>query len=413
MNASVRVDHALVAVESRHRVHLMLELAAPAVATTRAPLALALVLDRSGSMAGGKIETARRCASWLVRRLAPDDRLALVDFDDRVRLLAPLGPPDAARLGAAIASIHPRGSTNLSGGWLKGVEALNGAPEHARKVLLLTDGLANEGVADRGTLAQLARSWRAAGVGTATIGLGDDFDEELLTAMADAGGGNAHYAPNADAAPGIFARELDGLAQLVAQNLSVELRPAAPAGVVSVLNDFPAVPVAGGVQLHLGDVVAGERVRVVAELDVPHIARLGAVPVCDLVVRYVGLGDDVAHHELTLPVVVNAVSAAEAAAAAPDAGVREHVMVLRAARARDEAVRRADDADWGGARDALGAVADELRACAPRGAAGDALRAEAAALDVEIADVAADRWSPATRKRLHYEAHGRKRGRPE
>lgn len=413
MQASVRVDHALVAVEGEHHVHLMLELVVPSTPTARAPLALALVLDRSGSMAGRKLETARRCASWLVRRLAPEDRLALVDFDDHVRLLAPLGPPERARLEPAIAMIREGGSTNLSGGWLKGVEALRDVPGPARKVLLLTDGLANQGVTDRETLAQLAHSASSAGVGTATIGLGEDFDEELLTAMADAGGGNAHYAPSADAAPGIFARELAGLAHLAAQNLSVELRPADPVRVVGVLNDYPAVPVPGGIQLQLGDVIAGERLRVVAELEIPHLAGLGPARVCDLVVRYVGLGDDVAHHELTLPVVVNAVSAAEAAGAVPDAEVREQVMVLRAARARDEAVRRADEGDWEGARASLGSVAVELRACAPQGPAGGALRAEADALDREADDVAADRWSSASRKRLHYRSHSSKRGRSE
>lgn len=413
MQASVRLDHALVAVEGEHHVHLMLELVVPAAPADRAPLALALVLDRSGSMAGLKLETARRCASWLVQRLAPEDRLALIDFDDRVRLLAPLGPPERARLEPAIAAMRAGGSTNLSGGWLKGVEALRDAPGPARKVLLLTDGHANQGVTDPATLAQLARSATGSGVGTATIGLGDDFDEELLTAMADAGGGNAHYAPTADAAPGIFARELTGLARLAAQNLSVELRPAEPVRVLGVLNDFPAVAVSGGIQLQLGDVIAGERLRVVAELQIPHVAGLGPARVCDLVVRYVGLGDDVTHHEVTLPVVVNAVSAAEAAAVAPDAEVREQVMVLRAARARDEAVRRADDADWEGARASLGSAAIELRACAPEGSAGDALRAEADSLEREAGDVAADLWSPASRKRLHYRSHSSKRGRSE
>jgi len=191
MQASVRLDHALVAVESEHHVHLMLDLLVPDAPAERAPLALALVIDRSGSMAGPKLETARRCASWLVGRLSGQDRLALVDFDDRVRLLAPLGPPEPSRLGPAIAAIQEGGTTNLSGGWLKGLEQLRGSSEPARKILLLTDGHANQGITDRARLAELARSAHALGVGTATIGMGADFDEERLTAMADAGGGNA------------------------------------------------------------------------------------------------------------------------------------------------------------------------------------------------------------------------------
>src|SRR5205823_1171648 len=127
----------------------------------------------------------------------------------------------AAPIGEALATITPGGSTNLSGGWLKGLEQLRSAPaDSARKVLLLTDGIANVGIIDRGALAALAGSAQADGIGTTTIGFGEDFDEDLLTAMADAGGGNAHWAETPDAAPGIFATEFDGLTRLVAQNVS-------------------------------------------------------------------------------------------------------------------------------------------------------------------------------------------------
>ena len=85
-----------------------------------------------------------------------------------------------------------------------------------------------------------------------------DFDEELLTSMADAGGGNAHYAETADAAPAIFSRELDGLTQVAAQNVSVEIRPNAHVQVLGILNDYPSTPVPGGVQIALGDAYAGE-----------------------------------------------------------------------------------------------------------------------------------------------------------
>ena len=122
-------------------------------AAERVPLQLALVVDRSGSMAGPKLAYAKRCASWLAGRLRPADRLALVDYDDRVRLLAPLAPVDHAALARAIDSIHARGSTNLSGGWLKGFEELQrGDAAAVRKVLLLTDGLANQGITDPATL---------------------------------------------------------------------------------------------------------------------------------------------------------------------------------------------------------------------------------------------------------------------
>ena len=103
------------------------------------------------------------------------------------RLLAPLAPVQEAPLRAAIAGLRPGGSTNLSGGWLRGLEQLR--PGGGGKVLLLTDGVANAGITDPGALAELARSAAREGVGTTTIGFGADFDEQLLTALADAGGG--------------------------------------------------------------------------------------------------------------------------------------------------------------------------------------------------------------------------------
>jgi hypothetical protein len=152
-------------------------------------------------------------------------------------------------------TIRSGGQTNLSGGWLKGVEELGrSAGEGPRKVLLLTDGVANVGVTDPGSLVEMTRvQAETSDVGTTTIGFGEDFDEDLLTAMADAGRGNAHYAPTPDAAPAIFAIECEGLMSLVAQNVPVEIRMSEDVAFLGLLNEFPTVAVPGGVQVSLGD----------------------------------------------------------------------------------------------------------------------------------------------------------------
>jgi Ca-activated chloride channel homolog len=121
LGASVRIDHQLLAVESEHRVHCLLELTAPEAPTAeRRRLHLALVIDWSGSMAGDKLETAKASAASLARRLAPTDRLAVVTYDDEVRLdlsLTEVGH-DQQQLEQALHRIQPGGMTNLSGGWL-------------------------------------------------------------------------------------------------------------------------------------------------------------------------------------------------------------------------------------------------------------------------------------------------------
>jgi Ca-activated chloride channel homolog len=403
MEATVRLDHQLLAVEAEHDVHVMLELAAPEAAPAeRPPLNVALVLDRSGSMTGPKLDYARRSAAWLVSRLADSDRLALVDFDDRVRLLCPLGECRDGRAAHALAHIRAGGSTNLSGGWLRGVEELRRAPGgEPRKLLLLTDGQANVGIVDPAQLVGMAGAAGRDGIGTTTIGYGQDFDEDLLTAMADAGRGNAHHAPTADAAPAIFAQEVEGLTSLVAQNVTVEVRPSAEVEVLSVLNEYPQVAVPGGVQLELGDAYAGEHRRIVLALHVPRLAELGVARIAELVVHYVSVGDEVAERTLTVPVAVNLVSADEAAAAGADLEVREEVLVLEAARARDEAVRLADEGDYDAAQQVLAATDSDLRAAG--------MHAEADTLDAGLVSPAA--YSPISRKALRYESTERRRRR--
>ena len=404
MQAQIKLDHQLLAVEGEHDVHAMLELTLPQAdgAVARPPLRLALVLDRSGSMSGHKLAVAKRCAAWLVSRLRPVDELALVSYDDEVRLITPLAPVQEGPLRAAIAALRPGGSTNLSGGWLRGLEQLRGA---GGKILLLTDGIANVGITDGGALAELARTGSREGVGTTTIGFGADFDEELLTALADAGGGNAHWAATPDEAPAIFSSELEGLTSVAAQNVSVELRPGPHVEVLGVLNEYPQVPVAGGIQLELGDAYAGETRRIVFALHVPHLAALGPASVAELVLRWVSVGEQIAQHELSVPVLVNAVSAEEAAAIAPNPEVSEQVLVLKAARARDEAIRLADQGENEQALRVISEVSRELRL--------NGLDEEAGALEQNLPLLDADAYSasPANRKRLHYESHQRRRRR--
>ena len=400
MRAKIRLEHDLVAVEGEHDVHAMLEISVPEpeVDRPRAPLALALVIDRSGSMGGEKLAYAKRSAEWLAGRLHADDRLALVDYDGEVRLLAPLAPVGAG-LTHALRAIQAGGQTNLSGGWLKGLEQLRGA-QGTRKILLLTDGLANVGITDTPTLVRLAGRAGSEGVGTTTIGFGRGFNEDLLTAMADAAGGNAHYAESADAAPGIFAEEFDDLTRLAAQNVSVEIRPAAAVEMLGVLNEYPQVVVPGGVQISVGDAYAGEQRRIVFTLHVPALSALGVESIAEVVLRYVSVGEAVEQHELTIPIVINRVSADEAAGRQPDLQVREEVLVLTAARARDEAIRLADAGLLLEGRELLLNTAQTLRA------SGLPLQADMLAREAPTLDA----YDPTVRKRLRYQSQRQRRG---
>ena len=407
MDVRARFEHQLLAVETEHRVHCMLELAAPPapVGKTRPPLHLALVLDRSGSMAGHKLEVVRECAAFLVRRLAPTDELALVTYDSDVDLVAPLAPVDKATLLPRIAQIGSGGQTNLSGGWLKGVEELGRASgDGPRKVLLLTDGLANVGVTEPAALIAMTRSaLEASNVGTSTIGFGADFSEDLLTAMSDAGRGSSHFAETPDAAPGIFAQEFEDLISLVAQNVSVEIRPTEEVELVGVLNAFPAVQVPGGIQLQLGDAYAEETRRLVFELHLPSVPALGVRPVAEIVLRYTSIGEEIAQHEVTMPLVVNLVSADEAAAAGADNEVTEEIVVLKSTRAQEEAREHADRGEFDAARKLLGEAAEDPRKIAPASAKADELLEQAERLEFHSTSMSQAMYSKTSRKQMLYE----------
>ena len=340
-----------------------------------------------------------RSAEWLASRLHADDLLAIVDYDDEVRVIVPLAPvtPHHAQ---RLRSIQPGGQTNLSGGWLKGLEQLQRG-EGVRKILLLTDGLANVGITDTPTLVRLAAGACGDGIGTTTIGFGDGFNEDLLTAMADAGGGNGHYAETADAAPAIFAEEFDDLTRLVAQNVSAEIRPEPAGRVRRRPQRVPARPRAA----------AGSRSRSATRTQ----ARRGgsssrctcrrwpssvSSKVAEVVLRYVAVGDQVEQHELTIPIVVNRVSADEAAAAAPDLQVHEEVLVLTAARARDEAIRLADAGRFEEGQQVLHSTVTTLRDAG--------LSEQADLLAPEIA--ALESYDPSVRKRLRFQSQRQRRG---
>ena len=172
------------------------------------------------------------------------------------------------------------------------------------------------------------------------------------------------------------------------------------------------MPVAGGLQAQLGDAYAEERRRVVFELAVPKLETLGVVTVAEVVVRYVSLGERIEAHELRLPVTVNAVSADEAAAAGPDAGVVEEIVVLKSARAQREAREHAERGEFDSARKLLTEAVEDLRKVAPSSARADELLAQAKETARFARSMRRGPYDEATKKHLRYSEWQRNRGRP-
>src|ERR1043166_136110 len=194
---SVRTDRSLIREAGSSTRYVLARIVAPAATERghRTPVNVSLVLDRSGSMADArKFTLAREAVESALRMLRPEDRFSLVVYDTEIDVLwrSGLATEEAKRTALrALSDIAPRDNTDLAAGWLRGCEQVAEFLDRERvsRCLLLTDGLANHGICDRGTLAEHASGLRSRGVTTSTFGVGADFDERLLRDMAHSGGG--------------------------------------------------------------------------------------------------------------------------------------------------------------------------------------------------------------------------------
>jgi len=197
--------------------------AAPGERAARTPLSIALVIDRSGSMTGDKLEAAKACARDVVQRLQPDDEVCLVIYDTEADLLMPLCSAGEARqsIDTLLDAFSARGGTDLHAGWLRGAQQVAGSTGPARlcRVILLSDGQANHGDTDEDSICTQVRQLAQVGVTTTTVGLGEGFNENLMTAMAVAGQGNALYGERAEDLAEAFDAEIGLLANLAWRNL--------------------------------------------------------------------------------------------------------------------------------------------------------------------------------------------------
>jgi len=188
----------------------------------RKPLDLSMVIDRSGSMAGqGKLNYAKQASKKLVDMLKRTDGLSVVEYDDRVTVVWPHTRLENPRLvREIIEGLYPRGSTNLAGGMMKGISQLERAERYnsIKRVLLLSDGLANQGITDPREIARIASQARAKGIAVSTIGLGNDYDENLMQALAESGGGKYYYIEHPNQIAEIYKEELNILFTMVNRN---------------------------------------------------------------------------------------------------------------------------------------------------------------------------------------------------
>jgi Ca-activated chloride channel family protein len=223
----VELDRTVLPADTPERtiIKVSLEGARLARPESRPPVNLALVIDRSGSMSGQKIAKAREAALEALDRLAADDYVSVIVFSSGARTLVPAQRVgDGREIAQAIRTITADGDTALYAGVNQGAAELRKHLDEKRyvpRLLLLSDGQANQGPSTPDDLGRLGAGLLKEGISVTTVGLGLDFNEDLMTQLARRSDGNNYFVENSADLPRIFKTELGDVLNVVARMATI------------------------------------------------------------------------------------------------------------------------------------------------------------------------------------------------
>lgn len=267
-------------------LHILIRIIAPTLpdAEKRPPLNVALVIDRSGSMGDAKkLDYAIRAGKEVVRILGPEDKLALVTYDDTVIVNSPLAHlKNKDALNKMIDALQPGGYTFLSGGLEAGLKQL--ADKNltgVRRVILLSDGLANKGVTDVAGIGKIGGSARDKGTTISTMGLGRDYDENLMQQLAQRGGGQYSYVRDSEDLPGFFRQELALAAQTAVRGLTLRITPVPGVKNISVYG-YTTKTEGKDTLVEMSDLASGEERQIMLRMTMAPEASAVAANLADL-----------------------------------------------------------------------------------------------------------------------------------
>lgn len=252
-------------------VKVTLDAPPPPSRTERPPVNLCIVLDRSGSMSGQKIEKAKEAAIEALRRLSAGDLFSLVVYDHNVDTIIPA--QSAARsewIESRIRSIYTGGNTALFGGVSQGASEIrkNLDSRYIHRIILLSDGLANVGPSAPEDLGRLGAALIKEGISVTTIGVGTDYNEDLMTRLSQNSDGNSYFVESSRDLPRIFTAELGDVLNVVAKQVNVYID--CPNGVepVRIIGRDGRIK-NGTVELSLNQLYGGQEKYALVEVRVP------------------------------------------------------------------------------------------------------------------------------------------------
>lgn len=262
--------------EKNSQVYLSLDLTAgepERVERERTPMNLSIVVDRSGSMSSdNKLGYVKEAVNYILDELNYDDYVSIVTYDDYVDVLQKSSQMESSYdLKSKVNRLESGGYTNLSGGMLEGFDQVKGTFRrgYVNRVLLLSDGIANRGITEIYKLKDIVRDMNnKEGIVLSTFGVGSDFNENLMSTIADYGRGNYYFINSPDRIPRIFAEELRGIKSLAGQDTKVKVKFPSRYFALNKVFGYPYEVEGDEVVIDFKDVFAGEKKSVMLKFDV-------------------------------------------------------------------------------------------------------------------------------------------------
>ncbi len=237
----------------------------------RPPANVAIVIDKSGSMSGERIERAKEAAIMAVNGLNANDIVAIIAFDNTIEVVTPATKvTDKALISQAIRNIRVAGGTGLFAGVSKGAFEVRKFFDKNRvnRVILLSDGQANIGPSSPAELGQLGSMLAREGISVTTIGLGADYNEDLMTQLAANSDGNHAFVENSRDLPRIFQREFGDVGSVVAQEVEIIIRLKRGMRPLRILGREGEI-MDGVVRLRMNQLYSQQEKYVMLEVEVP------------------------------------------------------------------------------------------------------------------------------------------------
>ncbi len=252
-------------------VKITLDAPAPVQRARRPAVNLCIVLDRSGSMAGSKLEKAKEAAIEALRRLDREDFFSVVVYDHTVQTVVQAQKArQVESIEALIRSIRSGGNTALFGGVSQGAAQVrkNLGGDYVHRIILLSDGIANTGPSSPEDLGRLGAALLKENISVTTVGVGTDYNEDLMTRLSESSDGNTYFVESSQDLPRIFAAELGDVLNVVARQVQVVIQCSGDVRPLRIIGRDGRIK-GRNVELGLNQLYGNQAKYVLVELEIP------------------------------------------------------------------------------------------------------------------------------------------------